>query len=652
MRSCRPARFFPSVVSIASMAIVLLTPAASAQELLHGVPAFDSGWQGFGSDDVAYVWHNLGGNVDDFVVDLQFYDRIHGESGFGVHQVGYGGDDTGGAWWQGLTPAYIDVHRSTVDTVVFEFRVRIWIVPSADWDSGWMALDPGTIWTPNHGLGGNIDDYVVYLEQRDPGSYGVNHIDAGLDRWRVLGGQFAELGAAWSNLSTSTISVLRGAHDSVADEVRVRIWRKTSPAWDSGWVDMSSTLESVRNHDLGGPWNDFVVDIQARPVGDTNPSGVYLGGETWEEVDGSWTEVGAYWSELTHRRITLTRLPDDTVAEQLRVRIWNSRRPKWQSEWLDLAQGETITINPPGSYLGLSRVYDLQVQDTGDDGTSEDGLNHRGYGGDIWQDEGLPFATGRGVWWTKRFDGYMDITRNAQDTSADRVRMRAWIPPEPEHNSGDTALNGAGQETLFSYPWAGYLSDLVVDLRVAGTGAFVSLGYGTDLRYNTGPPPSFTSPGVCWRNLSNTSLAVYRGTSDDTSNSVLVRLWRNTQFDFDSGWRAVAPGQAQQIYHGLGAAADEMVVDLQFRDSASLGVHQQRYGSDSVWAGPSTIQVAGAHWERLGANEIIVERGADDSEADEIRVRILSTQWRAFNIFADGFESGDVSGWSTAVMAP
>lgn len=100
-------------------------------------PAFDSGWRALNAGDRVPVVHNLGGNVANYVVDLQF----RNPGGLGVHNQNFGGDERSyfvlsvrcyffetrlGAYYEGLTPTQLEVTRATDDVTVSEFRVRIW----------------------------------------------------------------------------------------------------------------------------------------------------------------------------------------------------------------------------------------------------------------------------------------------------------------------------------------------------------------------------------------------------------------------------------------------------------------------------------------------------------------------------------------------
>jgi hypothetical protein len=96
-------------------------------------PAYDSGWQPIGTYKTLTLDHNLGGNVDNYVVDLWFKE-IDG-AGHGINNHGYGTDttqtavtdDRRGAHWHGLTSTQIKVTRMKDDNFADQIRVRIWV---------------------------------------------------------------------------------------------------------------------------------------------------------------------------------------------------------------------------------------------------------------------------------------------------------------------------------------------------------------------------------------------------------------------------------------------------------------------------------------------------------------------------------------------
>ena len=91
-------------------------------------PAYDSGWTIIGAGDLLTLDHNLGGDVDRYVVELTCQ-----HPSYGRHIFGLGGDVTSGAFygvfWRNLTTASVGVERATNDAECPQVRVRIWMYP-------------------------------------------------------------------------------------------------------------------------------------------------------------------------------------------------------------------------------------------------------------------------------------------------------------------------------------------------------------------------------------------------------------------------------------------------------------------------------------------------------------------------------------------
>jgi hypothetical protein len=93
-------------------------------------PAYDSGWQTINPGETIELTHNIGGDVDNYVVDLQFW-----RSTYGIHTINYGGNTWSmledmffqGAWYKFLTTSIIKIFRSIDDWDIHKVRVRIWV---------------------------------------------------------------------------------------------------------------------------------------------------------------------------------------------------------------------------------------------------------------------------------------------------------------------------------------------------------------------------------------------------------------------------------------------------------------------------------------------------------------------------------------------
>jgi hypothetical protein len=94
-------------------------------------PAYDSGWVSVSKGATKTLTHNLGGNADNYVVDMQFKSSMYGRN-----QRRYGGyhfrsgvvpHQRLGAYWSHLDDTQINVYRERADTGVSYVRVRIWV---------------------------------------------------------------------------------------------------------------------------------------------------------------------------------------------------------------------------------------------------------------------------------------------------------------------------------------------------------------------------------------------------------------------------------------------------------------------------------------------------------------------------------------------
>ena len=89
-------------------------------------PHYDSGWVDIDQNETITLDHNIGGNVDDYLVHVRWK-----SSALGIHHVGYGSFDNVseklGGFWKGLTNSQIKVERQQNDTFIEQFRVRIWV---------------------------------------------------------------------------------------------------------------------------------------------------------------------------------------------------------------------------------------------------------------------------------------------------------------------------------------------------------------------------------------------------------------------------------------------------------------------------------------------------------------------------------------------
>ena len=101
-------------------------------------------------------------------------------------------------------------------------------LPRPTHTSLWLSIAAGEEMLVYHGLEGNIDNYLVQLDQRRTNYGTTNYLDSGdMDTWPGEGGPIPTMirGVYWRNLTTTSVTVVRGYTDSAASvEVRLRIW--------------------------------------------------------------------------------------------------------------------------------------------------------------------------------------------------------------------------------------------------------------------------------------------------------------------------------------------------------------------------------------------------------------------------------------------
>ncbi len=355
----RRVRILIAVGGLALVALLLLAGSAVASNsatppdvypevvALQDTTSWSSGWVDIAPGETRTFTHGLGGDPALYAVDLWFRDTR--SPGLGIHDRAYGGMDVAGqrlgAYWHNLTDDSVSVTRMPDDVAAAQVRLRIWIPEPFDYDSGWVDIQPGQMITRTHNLGGDVDDYTVGIKFQDttPGGLGIHHYAfGGLE----AGGQFQ--GAAWQNLTNTSIQVLRFGADPAVHQVRVFITRPDTPDYDSDWVDVAQGETRTFIHGLGGNPNGYVVRVSSQSAA----VGINTRAAGGLEVDGRF--YGHNWQNLTNTTINVFRRPHDVFADQVRVRIWVEElpvEPSSLSATLGVGQqtDTTLTINNLGT---------------------------------------------------------------------------------------------------------------------------------------------------------------------------------------------------------------------------------------------------------------------------------------------------------------
>ncbi len=250
------------------------SPSASSSAI-----AWSSGWVTISQGACPVFQHNLGGNPDDYAVELWSLDT---DEGIGINRANYGGLEFNGDWhgahWQNLTVNTIRVCRHQDDRGADQVRIRVWAPPAApDFDSTWTVITPGHAIVFSHNLGITNTDLTVSLWFQDiagvpPGDLtnrGIHHFS--------YGGLAVDpnppthtgmmLGAHWHNLTDNSIRVTRHLTDTNVDQVRVVIVHGAEPDYDSledpsigGWQPIAPGTEFTFTHNLN--WNPDMLLVR------------------------------------------------------------------------------------------------------------------------------------------------------------------------------------------------------------------------------------------------------------------------------------------------------------------------------------------------------------------------------------------------------
>ena len=292
---------------------------SGAATMAVSASGWSSGWTPISQGETITLVHNLGGDVDDYAVELWFRDTD--VDGIGINTFAYGGFENAGVWqgahWSNLTDAMVNVHRFANDETADYIRLRIWIPDAPDHDSDWQPMAQGGSLTLTHSLGGDSEDYTTNLWFKTPLVYGINNRYFGSVE---IGGEGH--GAHWQELNDTTIKVVRWANDTVATDIRVRII-KNPPAtiYDSGWQDIAAGGLMTLTHDVGLNIGASRVGLQWRDTSGLSTSFgqnmLWAGGE---DVGGQF--FGGHWQNLNTSTIEVYRQPDGARPAQVRVRIW------------------------------------------------------------------------------------------------------------------------------------------------------------------------------------------------------------------------------------------------------------------------------------------------------------------------------------------
>jgi hypothetical protein len=624
----------------------LIFPVLSAQAFYSNA-GYDSGWVALDQDSGQVLTHDLGGNVDDYVVFMQFRASGQGE----LNQKGYGGVDYGpnrsgtsfdndrhGAYWHSLTDSSITVYRRVDDRSAAEVRVRIFVDSAPDYDSNWFDISAGSTTGLIHNVGGSAGDYIVDMQFKNT-AFGINQCyyggcDFGDEEAEGLR-ENGRVGVYWRGLSNSALFVHRRPEDDFASQVRVRIFVRPKATFDSDWTAM--TADSLNNitHDIGGNPEDYVVDMQFKNVDQGVNQIAYGGMDCGADPPVGLAEndmVGAYWSHMDDSVIKIWRFEQDIYAPEVRIRIWNfwtPSAPSYDSKWTPTTKDGSVSITH-----NLDKSSDdflVYLDYKGEDGI----VNQRYLGGN---DFGTAGFSGKrvnervGAYWYNLSDNNITIYRRPEDNYAADIRVRIWDMPTPDYDSGWQSMIKGGSKNL-THNLGGAPDDYLVDMEfknpITGINNRMYGGVDVGALYPSGLNEN-DRVGAYWTQLTNTGIHVVRRPEDIFASEVRIRIWRIAGADYDSGWVSISTGADQELAHNLEGNLYRYFINMVFDDTNGPDdVNQRHYGGMDCGASASGVYAdndrVGAYWSDLDNSSVTVSRLPEDEVADKVRFRIWRT---------------------------
>jgi len=293
--------------------------APATQPHAVGATSWGSPWAPITTGQTITFYHNLGGDPDDYAVELWFRDT---DDGLGINRRNYGGMEANGNWygahWQNLTTNTIQVYRQPDDNAADLVRIRIW-VPSAtpDYASPWTVITPGHTITFSHNVGITATDLTVGLWFSGT-TRGIHHfgfgglaVDSLTQMW----------GAHWQNLTTNTVQVFRPPDDTDVEQVRLIVVHGAPPDYDSSWQDIQPGTRVTFTHGLN--WSPNMLLVRGECYDLSGLLGIHKlfagGNHDWF---GGGNFRGVNLESLTSNTVTAFRWGDDEFCSQVRIRIW------------------------------------------------------------------------------------------------------------------------------------------------------------------------------------------------------------------------------------------------------------------------------------------------------------------------------------------
>jgi len=318
-----------ALLLLAGTYTVIASPAPDLSGASISAATWSSGWVTIAAGTSQVFNHNLGGDPDDYAVELWFLDT---DDGLGLNRGYYGGLEAVGNWygahWQNLTSNTIQVHRQPQDIVADQVRIRVWtpLTPTTGYyASPWTNINQGQTVTLTHNLGITDTDLTVglWFSGTTRGIHNYGYGGLAVDRPQEM------LGGHWHNLTANTIQVTRHPHDTDVEQVRVFVVHGAPPAYDSledlgDWQSIAAGDTFTFPHNLN--WNPNMLLVRGEcytsTVGNPGIHQWFAGGNHDWLVGWQGTNL----QNLTSTTVEVFRQPNDLICPQVRVRIWKRSR--------------------------------------------------------------------------------------------------------------------------------------------------------------------------------------------------------------------------------------------------------------------------------------------------------------------------------------
>lgn len=286
----------------------------------------------------------------------------------------------------------------------------------------------------------------------------------------------------------------------------------------------------------------------------------------------------------------------------------------WDSGWVFVPNSTSREFShglgfPPEQYAVEMWFWDLN------DGM---GINRRYYGSA--EENGNDY----GANWHKLTANTIRVYHGQEDTAADRIRIRVWVPPvQPDSDSGWLTIL-PGETITYYHGLAITATDLTVAMWFSTSNPVMGIhnwGYG-----GTAYDAYKRMEGAYWHNLTSNSVQVTRYPHDQQVKQVRLVIVHGSTPDYDSlvnpgGWQNLAHGP-NVITHGLNWNPHAMMVRSEcYGGVLNGGIHQQFAGGIHDWFSGSTGW-QGANIQNVTTNTVTIFRQPDDQVCPHARVRI------------------------------